>query len=236
MGLFLALLLGTAHGAAHGLGPDHCAALASLLAGDRAGIRPHARRPLRDALRIGARFGFGHALALGSLALAAAVFGWLIPEALERSAEAFGGAVLVLLGIVVLVRGRALPLVHRHSHTHATTADDREDHAHWHLHLDGSRQGHGHPHARLAPWIGGALALSGVRGLALALPPMLIAAGSLWPGLAFVVAFGLGVTLSMAGFGVLVGVLRNATTHRWPDRLIGASSVLLGGWWLWTSL
>jgi nickel/cobalt transporter (NicO) family protein len=210
-------LLGIVYGVAHGLGPDHLAALGTVLV--RGGDR-------RGALVACARFGIGHALVLGILGAVSALSGWLIPEPWERAAEAAGGALLVVLGSLALLR--AIPLiVHRHAHTHQR----EEEHAHWHLHAgDPSRHHHAHP-----AMVGGALALSGVRSLAMTVSPLLLAGRSPQSALAFVLAFGLGVVVSMMAFGLLFLAGRRHLGNHITAVGAGGASLLVGAWWLWTS-
>jgi hypothetical protein len=208
------------YGFVHGVGPDHLAALATLLCGD--GGR-------RRALGACVRFGVGHALVLGGLAAGSALAGWWIPEAWEQAAEATGGALLVVLGGLALFRALHI-VVHRHPHAH-----DGHAHDHWHMHLGDPRR-HRHGHAAL--W-GGLLALSGVRALAIAVSPLLLAGRSLRTALAFLLAFGLGVTLSMIAFGVLFHLGRarlGAGGRHLATMGVGSGSVVLGCWWIWSSL
>jgi len=226
--LLVAALAGLVYGAAHGLGPDHCAALATLLVGGAG-----RRRAVGACLR----FGVGHAVVLGGLAAAAALSGFWVPAAWENAAEAVGGALLVLLGALALAR--ALPLVlHRHAHAH-DHGDPREPapahpHAHWHFHL-GDRERHRHTHLLL----GGVFALSGVRALAVVVSPLLLAGRSPESALSFLLGFGAGVTLAMLAFGLVFQTGRRALGEagcHLSAVAVGGASLLLGAWWIWSSL
>jgi cytochrome c biogenesis protein CcdA len=225
---YASALVGLAYGIAHGLGPDHLAGLGIVLA--RGGNRRH-------ALAACARFGLGHALVLGALGAASALSGWFVPEAWERAAEIAGGALLVLLGAIALLR--ALPLVvHRHPHVHShvenALGDEQyaREHEHWHLHAgDPSWHRHGHP-----AMVGGALALSGVRSLVITVSPLLLAGRSPESALAFVFAFGLGIIVSMMAFGLLFHAGRRRLGQHVTAVGTGGASVLLGTWWIWSSL
>jgi nickel/cobalt transporter (NicO) family protein len=218
---FAAALVGIGYGAVHGLGPDHLAALGSVLArGDR-----------RRGLVACARFGLGHAIVLGALGAVSAVSGWLVPEAWERGAEAAGGLLLVALGAAALLR--SVPLIlHRHTHAHEPAEEHGDGHEHWHLHVgDPSHHRHAHP-----AMIGGALALSGVRSLAITVSPLLLAGRSLASALAFVIAFGLGIVASMMAFGLVFQAGRRHIGDHVSAVGIGGVSVLVGTWWIWSSL
>jgi ABC-type nickel/cobalt efflux system permease component RcnA len=230
MTIVAAAVAGGLYGVAHGLGPDHCAALATLI------VRRDAR-DRRAAVRASVRFGVSHALVLGALAAAAALSGWLVPPAWEQALEAIGGALLVVLGAFVIAR--ALPLViHRHRHQHQHQHDhERAVHAHWHLHVgDPEHKKHDHRHAAL---VGGAFALSGVRAVAVAVAPLLIAGRSLPAAIAYLIAFGAGVTLAMIAFGLLFQAGRRLLGTGARDvtsLIVGAVSAVLGVGWVVASL
>lgn len=229
---------GALFGILHGLGPDHCAALASLIAHDP---------DRRAATRASFQFGLGHAAALGVFGLAAGASGLLIPEAWERAAEVFAGLLLLVVGALALTRRDAQFVVHSHPHDHEH-AHGAAPHAHWHTHLGGaalfrqheSRHPHAHPH--LAAIVGGAFGLSGVRALTLALPPLILAAHSVASALTFVVAFGAGVTASMVAFGLVFQTARRGLISRlagdpavasaWVARSIGVFAIGLGLYWV----
>jgi hypothetical protein len=217
----LAVASGVGYGVLHGLGPDHCAAIAAL------SVR--SAHP-REATWIGIRFGVSHAAALTALALASAMLGVTIPERLEQTFELIGGALLFVLGALALrARGREV-WVHRHG--------DVGEPSGWHVHLTGpERQAKGVG----ASWWGTAFAASGVRSLALVLSPMLLSSHSLASGLAFVVAFGVGVCGAMVVTGLLMAVLQRSLPIRpelrplWLSRGVGVLSMSLALWWMWKS-
>jgi ABC-type nickel/cobalt efflux system permease component RcnA len=258
MDLATAIGSGAAFGVLHGLGPDHCAALASLI------VNKPGRR---ESARASFQFGLGHAAALGALGLAAAGSGLLIPEAWERAGEILAGSLLIVVGAVALLRRDARVVIHSHAHEHAheharkhthTHADGTEHpHQHWHVHVGGARAidahsdervepvvhahtAHRHPHAAML--VGGAFGLSGVRALTLALPPLALAGSSFLNATAFVAAFGVGVTLAMVAFGTLFQLARRqlgrrlgadaAASSAWIGRAIGAFAVGLGVYWI----
>ena len=98
------------------------------------------------------------------------------------------------------------------------------------------RRPHHHPHG--ATIVGGVLALGGVRSLAIALPPLLVAGRSPLGAGFYVVAFGIGVTTAMVSFGLLLteGTRRLGVRRPWITGATGAISVMLGIWWVASNL
>lgn len=192
MSVLVAASVGLAYGVLHGLGPDHLAALASLVVNSKG---------IRRALSVSLSFGLAHAICLGSLACVAGISGWLLPPALQRGAEILGGGLLVGLGFVVAVRATSRP----------------------------ARVG-------TASALGGLFALSGARGLILALPPLLLAGRGIAHAMAYVLAFGVGVAASMVAFGLTFCALLKKCHGRaggWASRAVGLVSIGLGLWWMW---
>jgi hypothetical protein len=95
-GLLVVLLVALALGLRHASDPDHLVAVTSLAAGD--GGRT------RDAARLGAWWGLGHATALVALGVPLIALGTQLPTWLEQAAEKAIGVVIVLLGLRVLFR------------------------------------------------------------------------------------------------------------------------------------
>jgi len=210
-------------GIAHGLGPDHLAALGTLAT---------RRARLRDAVGVAARFGAGHAGLLAIGALLASGLGFFVPEAFERAAEIFGGSVVALLGIAAVVDALGLR-VHTHAHDH-----DGHEHRHVHVHVGPGHDQESHGlHRHGATLVGALLAVSGLRGLLLLLP----AATSGSPALILlaVLAFGAGVVVSMIGAALLGGAVAVAGKGagvrldlRWTRGLVGAASACIGVFWI----
>jgi nickel/cobalt transporter (NicO) family protein len=120
-GLVLSIVVGFGQGVLHGLGPDHCAAVATL------GLTRSAREgPLWVALR----FAVGHAVVLGALAAAFLGLGIGLSERFERWAEVLAGGVLLALASLALLWPSAL--------------------SHGHPYLGGHVRDHHHPKATLA--------------------------------------------------------------------------------------
>lgn len=190
-------------GLVHGLGPDHCAAMTALAA---------AGSGRASLLRLGARFGLGHALTLGTGALVVSALGRAVPASFERAGELLGGATLIVLGVVVAAMALT---AHDHEHLHATDQP--------------------HTHKRWTFTLGALFGFSGLRALMLALPAIL--AGSFAGAAAAVACFGAGVVVSMAAFGLLAG---HALSHarriqrhgRALSAALGVAVAALGVYWV----
>ncbi|MGQ0505971.1 MAG: hypothetical protein ACT4TC_11715 [Myxococcaceae bacterium] len=201
----IALLLGIGQGMLHGLGPDHCAAIATL--GVSGGRRPH------SALNLALRFAASHAVVLGGLAAVCLLAGMTLSHTFERYAELLGGLVLLAVAFTVLFFPSALQHGHPHTPGH----------------------GHDHRHLPIAGAAGALMALSGVRSLALAVPALMVGgqfSSSAWT---FVPGFALGVLLSMGAVGLVFSAcLSKAPVHfsRWLERGVAVSSGALGIYWV----
>ncbi len=207
----LALLLGLGQGLLHGLGPDHCAAIATL----GAATGPDGRR--RSALSLAVRFAVGHALALGLLAGACLLLGMTLSESFERYAEFLGGLVLLGVALAALFFPGAL----RHGHPHPPGhGDDHHHHA---------------PALPLASAAGALMAISGVRSLLLALPPLMVGGRFASAAWAYLPGFALGVLVSMGAVGLAfsAGLARTpARAVRWLEKGVAVSSGALGVYWM----
>lgn len=200
-------LLGLAAGLAHAVGPDHCAAMITLTGAGGEGRR-------RRALGTAVRFALGHALLLAVIAGACLVAGVGLSETFTHRAEIFGGAVLVAVAVAALV----MPSTMRHGHPHLP--------------------GHGavdHHHDRVSGAAGALMAVSGVRGLLLALPPLLIGGGYSLAAWAYLPAFALGILIGMGAVGMLLAEGLGALTGRlglWVERAAHLAAAAVGVVWI----
>lgn len=210
-GMFAILGLAFGLGLMHALDADHVMAVSGLSS---------SRATFRDTLQFCGRWAVGHGLTLLAIGTAVLGLGMAIPEGLSHLAEQLVGVVLIGIGLYVLqdlIRHRA----HFHFHQH----DGMPRHAHWHKH-NHSRDVHqveAHRHHHGAVMVG---MLHGTAGSAplLALLPM-SAADSAWLGIAYLLAFGIGVLLAMLAFGGMLGSLFRWISH-WGTR---AATALRGG-------
>ncbi|MGH9811902.1 MAG: cytochrome c biogenesis protein CcdA [Candidatus Acidiferrales bacterium] len=225
----LILLTMFAAGLLHGLGPDHLAAIAALVSKNATGH--NARRRLAW---LGVRFGLGHVTTLLLLAGVVWSLGRNIPDGWQRGLEQAGAVVLIFLGGWLLAEVfRRRVVAHSHAHTHEHTHGALE-HDHWHLHV-GAKEHAAHRHPHLAMVVGGLMGFSGARALLLAVPVVL--AQSAFDAAGRILAFGLGIVVSMALAGWLAHALfaRLARTPAYARLLVSATGVLsaaLGFYWL----
>jgi hypothetical protein len=206
--LFFAFLFGLGQGLLHAVGPDHCAAMATL------GTLGPARR--RTTLLVALRFALGHAAVLAGVATFCLLAGVGLSETFERWAEMFGGTVLVALAISALL----FPNTLRHGHPH----------------LPGhTQEPHTHVHARVSTAAGALMALSGVRALLLALPPLLVGGSLSASGWTYLPGFALGILLGMGAVGLLfaegLARLGSGLAER-LQRAVAAGSAALGLFWI----
>lgn len=209
-------------GLVHAFDADHVMAL-SVLSTDE--------RPGRGGVRAGLRWALGHGLVLLGCGAALLILGRSLPPSWGVFAERGVGAMMVVLGISVWVS-----LLRRRSHLHFHAHDGHRPHAHWHSHVPN----HNHPapnhhqHEHVASMVG---ALHGLAGVAPILALLPAAARSPGLGIAYLVVFGLGVALAMAGVSGLLGQLAEGLSRRAHSRaLVGlrafsaTGSVAIGTW------
>ncbi len=210
--LFFAFAVGLGQGLLHAVGPDHCAAMATL------NTLGEGRR--QAALRTALRFACGHAAVLGGVAAVCLLAGVGLSEAFERWAEVFGGGVLVALAVTALLFPNSL----RHGHPH----------------LPGHTEGeHPHAHEKVSTAAGALMAVSGVRSLLLALPPLLMGGSMSLGAWSYLPGFALGILLGMGAVGLLFaeGLSRlGSRIALWVHRVVAVSSGALGLFWIGSRL
>jgi ABC-type nickel/cobalt efflux system permease component RcnA len=226
------IALGTAFvlGLVHAIEVDHMIAVTAFVS---------TRPALRVAAGFGARWGFGHSLAVlaaGGLLLAT---GLRWPAGYDAIGEGLVGVMLVVVGLWAMRRARKLHLHppeehgdHLHLHAHKG-ADPAHDHHHHHHH-----HGHHHPApaARGITLVGMLHGLAGTSAVVALVPVTLMERTSV--GLGYLLAFGAGTMLAMTGYAVLAAVaMREATeaSVRLGQKLgafVGVGSVVVGAWWV----
>ncbi|MFD9600410.1 hypothetical protein [Streptomyces sp. NPDC059970] len=227
-----ALLVAAAVGALHACAPGHGKSLAAgYLVGGRG-------RP-RDAVWLGGVVAVMHTFSVAALAVA----WWLAANSTPDIAALTGWLQLIA---ALVVAGVGVSLLRRHlRHRRHHQPHHGPDHEHGHDH--GHDHGHSHhiPDApSLLTWRG--LVLLGASGGLLPSPSAFLVlltgllTGKVGIALAMVVAFGLGMALTLTGVGLIVlrgrdalldRVSRSRTLRTWTARvpLLAASAVVAGG-------
>lgn len=189
----IAAITGLIAGLIHVLtGPDHLTAIAPLAV----------RRP-KAAWVPGARWGLGHSSGVAMVGLLAL---WLRAEMPVNLISSWGDRIVgvVLFGIGLWALRRALKhSVHAHEHEH-----EGERHVHFHVHPHRAHHDEAQAHDRHTHT---AFAIGTLHGLAgsshvLGILPML-ALPTRMQALTYLVAFGIGTILAMAGFSSGIGWL-----------------------------
>jgi nickel/cobalt exporter len=183
----LALLIAVVLGAFHALAPGHGKTIMAAQAVSRG------RRSLRDVIVLGLTVTVTHTagvlvlallVASGSTLVGPATFGWL---------GAASGVLVAVAGVTLLRRalGERAPHAHPHGHSHGHAGDD-----------------HGAGRSRLPQR--GTVVLMGFAGGLLPSPSAVVvllgaaAVGHAWFGLLLVLAYGLGLALTLTSIGVFV--------------------------------
>ena len=153
--LLVALGIAFVLGLRHASDPDHLVAVTSLVAADR-------DRGTRNATRLGAWWGLGHASALLALGIPLIAFNSSLPVWLESGAEKGIGVIIIVLGVRVIwkwLRGdyRAAP------HPHPREGRQRPGTGHRHLHRRHPVE-HGHRPLRTPAQAFGIGTLHGLAG------------------------------------------------------------------------
>ena len=221
----LSFLAGFLAGAAHVItGPDHWVA-----------ITPLSVAQPEHSLRIGLRWGLGHAVGIILLG----VVGLFLRDALSLDsissvAEGTVGLVLVISGLWALHRSRAL-VIHSHPHEHEH-ANEHPDHPHEHVHIHVGDMSHDsttvhQTHGHAAFGFGLLHGVAGASQLWALIPTLALPLGD---AISYLVAFLLSSILTMGIFTYLVGRYAQRE-HLRLDRtftLIGWGSIVLGVYWV----
>lgn len=167
----------------------------------------------RRALSVALRFALGHAIVLGSVALFCLLLGVGLSEAFERWAEIAGGLLLLTLALARLF----FPTTHAHGHPHL------------------GEHGPRHEHVQLPLAAGALLAVSGVRSLLLAVPPLLVGQSASWTGLWYLPGFAVGILLGMGALGFVWAATMERLHERlfsWVHKGVTLATFALGVFWV----
>ncbi|MFF4826896.1 nickel transporter [Streptomyces sp. NPDC001312] len=195
----LALVVAVGLGALHALAPGHGKTVMAAMAAARGGrARP------RDVLPLAASVTVTHTLGVVALGLLVAAGSAAAPSVIAWLGVA--GGVLVTLAGAGLVRRAWRNRDHGHGHGHSQHS---HDHAHDHTHgLEHTHGGHTHKHPAV-PTLRGTLLLGFAGGLVPSPSAVVVlvgaaALGQAWFGLLLVVAYGVGLALTLTAAGIAV--------------------------------
>jgi nickel/cobalt transporter (NicO) family protein len=201
--ILLSLAAALFWGAAHALSPGHGKTIVTAYLVGRRGTP-------RDAAVLGLIVTVTHTIGVFALGLVTlALSQWIVPETLYPWLNAVAGLSVIAIGAAVM-RARLRDWLHERAHRHG-----RADHHHGHDHDHTPEPGSG---------FRGLLAV-GISGGALPCPSalvVLLAAISLHRvafGLVLIVAFSLGLALTITGIGLVAVVARSAFARRSFDGL-----------------
>lgn len=227
MVLLLSLATAFLLGMVHAIDADHAVAVSTFVSG---------RPTLRLSVRFGARWAFGHSIAVliaGGVLLAT---GLTVSDRFDQWAERFVGLMLILIGAWSIRSIRRLHLHappahgdHAHLHQHPAAAL-RHDHRH------GTGHGSKHHHPRGAMLVGLLHGLAGTTGAVALVPVTLIPDWRL--GFGYLVVFCLGVTAGMTLFALMLAqAIRTSTAGslHWGRRVataVACTSVAVGLFWI----
>jgi ABC-type nickel/cobalt efflux system permease component RcnA len=217
----VALLIAVMLGAIHALAPGHGKTIMAAQAISRG------RRGLRDILTLGLTVTVTHTLGVLVLGLLVAGGSSIVTPGLFPWLGAASGALVALTGCTLLRR--------------ALRPRPADSHGYGHGHSHGHGDGHGHPRVDM-PRRGTVLIMGFAGGLmpspsAIVVLLGAVALGHAWFGVLLVLAYGLGLALTLTGIGVFITGsgrwlaarmpwLRDQA-HRIPARLVPAGSAAL---------
>jgi ABC-type nickel/cobalt efflux system permease component RcnA len=219
--LLIIVVVAVLLGLRHATDPDHLAAVTALLAGKK-------DRGTRQAMKLGALWGAGHATSLFALGLPIVLFKAYLPEPVQAGAETSVGILIVGLALWLLIRWRR-GFFHVHLHAHGGRV-------HTHAHVHG---GDGHPHrtarARTplqAYGIGLVHGIGGTAGVGILLLATIHSHAIAVVALGiFALLTAVSMTVLSAGFGL---TLSRSPVQRWLPRLapaLGVASLAFGVWY-----
>ncbi|AQS70379.1 nickel transporter [Streptomyces pactum] len=214
----LALVIAVVLGAMHALAPGHGKTLMAATAAARGG---GAR--LKDVLPMAASVTVTHTLGVVALGLLVTAGSAAAPSVVAWLGVASG--VLVTLAGAGLLRRALRDRGHAHGHSHSHSHSHSHEREHEHEHTHGP---HTHTHTRpAAPTLRGTVLLGFAGGLVPSPSAVVVlvgaaALGQAWFGLLLVVAYGVGLALTLTAAGVAVvrlggGVSRLLRRPRWAS-------------------
>lgn len=223
--IFPLLAIGFGLGFIHALDADHVMAV-SVLSNQQPGFR--------KTLLYSAHWALGHGAILLLFGILVFAFGTAIPESLQWFAEASVGVLLIALGLGCFWQFRKESIT-LHTHKHGDI-----EHTHWHQpeHIHNTRDKGKQPVQDLhKPVMIGVMHGMAGSAPALALVPA-VTQGKVAVALFYLGLFSAGVMLSMVIFGLGFAYSQQLLKQRyehlfyWSRRLLAATSIALGSFWL----
>jgi nickel/cobalt exporter len=230
-GLAVSLLLG----AVHAVGPGHGKTIMAAYAAGRG------EQSLRDVLILGGTVTATHTGGVLLLGLLVAVGTAFAPELLFPWLGLVSGVLVCVVGITLCrgaLRRRRNPHEHGLEHGHEHHHEHGHSHGHSHDHSPGHSHGHGHTHTHVsATWADGkprsraSVVVMGVAGGLVPTPSAIVvllgaaAFGHTWFGILLVLAYGVGMALTL----VLAGLLFVRISDRLRNRLLDKGKARLLG-------
>lgn len=212
-------------GLVHAFDADHVMALSVFATRGRSAA---------EGARAGLRWSIGHGFVILAAGLLLVAVGRALPESLSLLADRAVGVVMIGLGVFVWIE-----LARRRAHLHFHAHDGLPPHAHWHDHAVQARAAaharteHRHEHG--AMFVG---ALHGLAGSAPILAVLPVARHSPTLALAYLVLFGVGVSVAMVGVSGLLGHVAGKLSAEGAGRglswlrAVGAGGSVVVGVWL----
>ncbi|PWU22733.1 MAG: High-affinity nickel transporter [Bdellovibrio sp.] len=229
---FAGLVAGTVHVIT---GPDHLAAVAPLALSQR-----------QKSWLLGARWGGGHASGVILVAILAWAFREIFPvEMFSNWCERLVGVMLIGIGLWGLRKMFRFELhAHEHSHQHSQHSHNHshdhlhEDGPHWHVHAHrtGHHQDPSHAHSHAAVAVGVLHGLAGGSHFLGVLPAL--AMPTRWAAAVYLLAFGIGTIITMAGYSFAFGSIGSRTQnsgikfYKYALATCSWAAIVVGGYWL----
>lgn len=189
--------LGFALGMRHALEADHAAAVASLALRSRS---------LSHTIRQGLAWGIGHTLTLLLFSSVVLILGLVIPEQFAEALECAVGVMLIGLGFDVL-RRMWKERIHFHIHQHPDEPPHFHAHAHHTRESHAAPMAHRHVHPSGFPYRALLVGLMhGMAGSAALIVLTLQTVISPADAISYILMFGLGSTLGMGLFSLVMAI------------------------------
>ena len=195
-------------GMKHALDADHAVAVSTIISRTKS---------IHHSAIVGAFWGLGHTATLVLVGMGILFFRVTLSTRWNAITEFTVGAMLVLLGIVVLIR-LIREKIHGHYHDHK-----EKHHFHIHSHNESSKHNHMHGKSFLVGTVHGLAGSAGLMLLVLSTIPFLL------KGVFYIILFSSGTIVGMAILGVILKIpFKIHMLNRILTGLVGVSSFAFG--------